>query len=156
MCPIATSPGRVQLLLVEDLRDEAHVPEHGQAAAVRDRDPGRLLAPVLEREEAEVGEPSHVALAERMPKTPHTWSRPLELRELDTEQRVAADDAEPPQRDTAEPLDLVRCAGEHRLAAALAEPGARVVRQADVGADPGVERGFRECDGEPAGARRRG
>ena len=53
---------RLQLLLVEHLRDEAHVAEHGQPAAVGDRDPGRLLAPVLEREEAEVGEPRHVAL----------------------------------------------------------------------------------------------
>ena len=51
-----------QLVLAEDLRDEAHVPEGGQPLAVRDRDPGRLLAAVLEREEPEVREPGDVAL----------------------------------------------------------------------------------------------
>jgi len=51
-----------QLLLVEDLGDEAHVAQDGQAALVRDRDPGRFLSPVLEREEPEVGHPCHVAL----------------------------------------------------------------------------------------------
>ncbi len=53
---------RLQLLLVEDLRDEPHLADDGHAAPVRDRDPGRLLAAVLEREEAEVGEPRHIAL----------------------------------------------------------------------------------------------
>ena len=53
---------RLQLLLVEDLRDEAHVAQHGQPAAVGDGDSGRLLAAMLKREEAEVREPSHVAL----------------------------------------------------------------------------------------------
>ena len=40
-----------ELLLVEDLRDEAHVAQHGQPACVGDGDAGRLLAAVLEREE---------------------------------------------------------------------------------------------------------
>jgi len=52
----------LQLLLVEDLRDETHVAQHGQPAAVGDRDPCGLLATVLKREEPEVREPSHVAL----------------------------------------------------------------------------------------------
>ena len=52
----------LELLLGEDLRDEAHVPEHRQPRPVGDRDSGRLLAAVLEREEAEVGEPCDVAL----------------------------------------------------------------------------------------------
>ena len=52
----------VQLLLVEDLRDEAHVAHDGEPAAVGDGDPGRLLAAVLEREQAEVREPRHVSL----------------------------------------------------------------------------------------------
>ena len=51
-----------QLLLVEDLRDEAHVAQHGQAAVVGDGDPGRLLAAVLEREQPEVGDARDVAL----------------------------------------------------------------------------------------------
>ena len=44
-----------QLLLVEDLRHEPHVAQRGQPAVVGDGDPGRLLAAVLEREQAEVG-----------------------------------------------------------------------------------------------------
>ena len=44
-----------ELLLVENLRDEAHVAQHRQPAVVGDRDPGRLLAAVLQREEAEEG-----------------------------------------------------------------------------------------------------
>ena len=51
-----------QLLLVEDLGDEAHVAQHRQAALVGDRDPGRLLAAVLEREEAEVRDARDVAV----------------------------------------------------------------------------------------------
>src|SRR5215218_9040479 len=50
-----------QLLLVEDLRDEAHVAQHRQPATVRDGDPGRLLAAVLKREEPEVGHARNVA-----------------------------------------------------------------------------------------------
>ena len=51
-----------ELLLGEDLCDEAHVPQGGEAAVVGDGDPRRLLAAVLEREEAEVREPGDVAL----------------------------------------------------------------------------------------------
>ena len=54
-----------QLLLVEDLRDEAHVAQHRQPAVVGDGDPGRLLAAVLQREEAEVGDARDVALRAR-------------------------------------------------------------------------------------------
>ena len=57
---LALEPAEV--LLVEDLRDEAHLAEHGQVAAVRDGDPGRLLAAVLERVQAEVREPGDVAV----------------------------------------------------------------------------------------------
>src|SRR4051794_27470598 len=51
-----------QLLLGEDLRDEPEVAEHRQPSLIRDRDPGRLLAAVLECEEAEVADARHVAL----------------------------------------------------------------------------------------------
>jgi hypothetical protein len=47
---------RPQLLLVEDLGDEAGVPQGGDVAALAGGDPGRLLAAVLQRVEAEVGE----------------------------------------------------------------------------------------------------
>ena len=52
----------VQLLLVEHLRDEAEVAQRRQAALLRDGDPRRLLAAVLQREEAEIREPRDVAL----------------------------------------------------------------------------------------------
>ena len=50
-----------QLLLVEDLGDEAEVAQDRQAAGVGDRDPGGLLAAVLEGEEAEVGDARDIA-----------------------------------------------------------------------------------------------
>ena len=51
---------RLQLLLVEDLGDEARVAHGGDVAALAGGDPGRLLAAVLERVEAEVGETGDV------------------------------------------------------------------------------------------------
>ena len=63
MWPIASLAAQAaQLLLVEDLGDEAEVAQDGEAALVGDRDPRRLLAAVLEREEPEVGEAGDVAL----------------------------------------------------------------------------------------------
>ena len=52
----------VQLLLVEDLRDEAEVAQRGEASVLGNRDAGRLLAAVLERKQPEVREPRDVAL----------------------------------------------------------------------------------------------
>ena len=52
----------VQLLLVEHLRDEAHVADDGEPAVVGDGDPGRFLAAVLKREQAEVREARDVSL----------------------------------------------------------------------------------------------
>ncbi len=51
---------RLQLLLVEDLGDEAGVAHRGDVAALAGGDPGRLLAAVLQRVEAEVGEAGDV------------------------------------------------------------------------------------------------
>ena len=51
---------RVQHALVEDLGHQSHVLVHDDAGAVADGDPGRLLAPVLERVEAVVGELAHL------------------------------------------------------------------------------------------------
>ncbi len=52
---------RSQLLLVEDLRDEAGVAQGGDLPALAGGDPGRFLAAVLERVEREVGEPGDLA-----------------------------------------------------------------------------------------------
>ena len=52
----------VQLLLVEDLRDEPEVAQRGEATLVRDRDARRLLPAMLEREEAEVRDARDVAI----------------------------------------------------------------------------------------------
>lgn len=49
-----------QALLGEDLVHEAQVLFHQERFAVRDRHPRRLLAPVLQGEEAEVEKPRHV------------------------------------------------------------------------------------------------
>jgi hypothetical protein len=57
------APEPTQALLVEDLIDESHVAHRRQPPALRDRDAGRFLATVLEREEPEVREPGDVALA---------------------------------------------------------------------------------------------
>ena len=51
-----------QLLLVEDLRHEPHIAQGRQPTFVGDRNPGRLLAAVLEREQAEVSQTCDVAL----------------------------------------------------------------------------------------------
>ena len=51
-----------ELLLVEDLGDETHIPEGRQPPVVGDGDPRRLLAAVLQREEPEVGDPRDVPL----------------------------------------------------------------------------------------------
>ena len=47
--------------LAEDLGHEPHLAQRRDPAAVGDGDAGRLLAPVLQGEEAEVGEPRDVA-----------------------------------------------------------------------------------------------
>ena len=52
---------RAQLLLVEDLVDQALVAHGHDVAVLRRRDAGRLLAAVLERVEREVGEPRDLA-----------------------------------------------------------------------------------------------
>src|SRR5262249_36780395 len=50
-----------QLLLVEDLRDEAHVAQRGDASLIGDGDAGRLLAAALQRDQAEVRDARDVA-----------------------------------------------------------------------------------------------
>ena len=52
---------RPELLLVEDLGDEPGVAQGRDVAALTGRDPGRLLAAVLERVQREIGEPGDLA-----------------------------------------------------------------------------------------------
>src|SRR4028118_750898 len=52
---------RLQLTLVEDLRDKAHVTHRQRPLPVRDGDAGRLLAPVLERIQPKVRPLSELA-----------------------------------------------------------------------------------------------
>ena len=56
---------RVEVALLEDPRDEPEVLGDGDGVAVADRDAGRLLAAVLQRVQAEVGEAGDV-LARRV------------------------------------------------------------------------------------------
>ena len=58
----------LELLLVEDLRHEAHVADDRQPSVVGDSDPGRLLTAMLEREEPEVREARDVALLRADPE----------------------------------------------------------------------------------------
>ena len=145
-----------QLLLVEDLRDEAHVAEHGQPAAVGDGDAGRLLAAVLEREEAEVREARDVALgradAEDAAHLEESPPRPAAARRAGSPRSVVAADGR-------------RCAGSSsraerarsRSAAALAEAASRASSgRSTLGADAAPERGLGERDREAAARRRRG
>ena len=57
-----------ELLLVEHLRDEAHVPEGRDAAAIGDGDSRRLLAAVLQRKEPEVRDARDVPLGRPDPE----------------------------------------------------------------------------------------
>src|SRR5204862_228761 len=50
-----------QLLLVEDLRDQAQLPQRRDVAALAAGNPGRLLAAMLECVEREVRKPRHIA-----------------------------------------------------------------------------------------------
>ena len=74
---------RVQLLLVEHVRDEAHLAQHGEPALIRDRDARGLLAAVLEREQAEVRETRNVPLLRADAEDAHTGAalRKLGIRE---------------------------------------------------------------------------
>ena len=62
---------RLQLLLVEDLRDQAQLAHRRDVSALAGRDPGGLLPAMLERVEPEVGEPRDVA-AGCVCRTPRT------------------------------------------------------------------------------------
>ena len=147
---------RLQLLLVEDVRDEAHLAQNRQPPAVGNGDPCRLLAAVLQREETEVGEPRHVPVGRTDAEHPAHQSRPprrSQALELHSEQRTrrrprpSAAAATPPR------ARRPRVAGGHgddRAPADLAEPLDGVVGELHLGAEPGVDRRLGEHDREPA------
>ena len=66
---------RLQLGLVEHLRHEPHLAQRGHAPSVGDRDPGALLAAVLQRVHPEVGEPRDVAARARRCRRRRTSAR---------------------------------------------------------------------------------
>ena len=66
---------RLQLGLVEDLRDEAHLAQRRHAPPVGDRDARALLPAVLQRVHAEVGEPRDVAARARRCRRRRTSAR---------------------------------------------------------------------------------
>ena len=74
---------RGEAALVEHLGDEAHVLDDRDRLAVADRDAGRLLAAVLEREQPEVGEVGDRLARARTPRRRHRrgpGSRPVRVR----------------------------------------------------------------------------
>ena len=72
---------RPQLLLVEDLGDEAGVAQRGDVAALTGGDPGRLLAAVLQRVESEVGETGDVVAGSVYAKNPAFLARAVAVAE---------------------------------------------------------------------------
>ena len=70
---------RPQLLLVEDLGDEAELAQRGDVAALAGGDARRLLPAVLERVEAEVGEAGDVAAGGEYAKNPAFVARAIAI-----------------------------------------------------------------------------
>ncbi len=71
-----------ELLFVEDLRHEPEVAQRRETPVLGDRDAGRLLAAVLQREQAEVREPCDIAIRCMDPEdaahqaTTPIWTKP--------------------------------------------------------------------------------
>src|SRR5439155_624257 len=130
---------RVELLLVEDLRHEPHVPHDRESPSVRDSYPGRLLAAMLEREEPEVGEARDVTLLGADSEDPAHLVSSLpglaELRHLHSEEGSATRGSDTPEydsrlaRETGEALDVLARASENRPATHFAEALDRGVRE---------------------------
>ena len=74
---------RPQLLLVEDLRDQAELAHGGDVTALAGRDPGRLLAAVLERVEAEVGEAGDLTAGRVHAEDPALIARAIAIGKLE-------------------------------------------------------------------------
>jgi hypothetical protein len=73
---------RPQLVLVEHLRHQAEITHGHDVTALAGGDAGRLLAPMLERVESEVGEPGHIGLGRVDAEDPALVARPVAQRKL--------------------------------------------------------------------------
>ena len=106
---------------------------------------------VLEREEAEVGEPGHVPVV-RVDAEDAAHQAQASFSAGSGRPRSRSPPTTPIRRRPFEPSRSTSSgrAGDHRAAAALAEERERAVGQLELGADPGVERGLGEADREPA------
>ncbi len=151
---------RLELLLVEHVGDEAHLAEHGEMATVRDRDPRRLLAAVLKREQPEVRETRDVPLlgADAEDSThqsvlSHGAAQAIERHSQEGTAARLADPAERHAQLARNSLDLVDAIGgarDHCPTADLSEQLDRVVTEIERGARAGEDGRFGEAHREAA------
>ncbi len=73
---------RLELSLVEDLADQAEVAQGHDVPVAGARDPGGLLAAVLEGEEGEVGQARNVVLGRVNPEHAALVARPVAVVEV--------------------------------------------------------------------------
>src|SRR5262249_46469273 len=73
-----------ELLLVEDLGDQAELAQRGDVAALAGRDPRCLLATVLQGVETEVGEPGDVAARRVHAEDPALIARSIAIGNVET------------------------------------------------------------------------
>ena len=140
---------RPQLLLVEDLGDESRVAHRGDVAALAGRDPGRLLAAVLQRVEAEVGEAGDVVAGRVYAKHPAFLARAVAVDEHPLGQvkaRFPRDWKDVTRRRTAYPR-RVPAVGDRTTACVpgACGPGAETVRGIAVTAPPSVGEADRQA-----------
>ena len=142
-----------ELLLGEDLRDEPHVPQNGEAAVVGDGDSRRLLAAVLEREEAEVRQARDVAVATvdaddpaHQPAPPSYATR----RSASLTPSSLSPPATPSRRSCTPSSESARSGAHARTARPQPSPNhcSASLLELELGTDPGVERQLGECDRE--------
>ena len=149
---------RRELLLVEDLRHEAHLAQHRDAPALGDGDPGGLLAAMLEREEPEVRQAGDVALAGADAEdAAHqaltaSWAS---ASSVSGSPRSASPPTVPIRRTSTPPPvgSSSTCSGgsgHDDLTADLAEERQRILVELELRADPAPERRLGERDGKPA------
>ena len=131
-----------QLLLVEDLRDEAHVAQHGQPAVVGDGDPGRLLAAVLERDAGRSSVSARdVALRARGCRRRRTSADRPELAQLQASRscrlgRARDDDGSPYGASASDRRSSAAARTSAASASACARPPSRDVVRERAGAAP--------------------
>ena len=92
---------RAQLLLVEDLRHEPDVAHGHDLTVAAHGDPRRLLTPVLERKQGEVGEARHVVLRRIDAENAAFVARPVAIVELCIHKCAAGPPVRPAGEDPA-------------------------------------------------------